>query len=75
MISSGTLAATVPPERVADVRRVLEEETGVPFAFVGRVTEGTGVHVCHDGETVHYGDICCEKDELARMWQRYPRAG
>jgi len=34
----------------------------VPFAFVGRVTEGAGVHVGHDDETVHYGDIRCEKD-------------
>jgi hydrogenase maturation factor len=75
MISSGTLAATVPPERVADVRRVLEEEAGVAFAFVGRVTEGTGVHVRDHGDMAHHGDIRCERDELARMWERYPRAG
>jgi hydrogenase expression/formation protein HypE len=36
MISSGTLAVTVPPERVGDVSRVLEE-LSTPFAFVGRV--------------------------------------
>jgi hydrogenase maturation factor len=75
MISSGTLAATIPPQRVADVRRVLQEESGVSFAIVGRVTEGTGVHVRDHGETAHYSDIRCERDELARMWERYPRAG
>ncbi|OGI44036.1 MAG: hydrogenase expression/formation protein HypE [Candidatus Muproteobacteria bacterium RBG_16_64_11] len=75
MISSGTLAATIPPEQVADVSRILKEQTGTPFAFVGRVMEGTGVHVRQNGDTVHYSDICCEKDELARMWQLYPREG
>jgi thiamin-phosphate kinase len=72
MISSGTLAATVPPERVAEVRRALQE-TGTPFAFVGEVKEGTGVQVLRNGEAVHYGDIRCEDDELARMWRLYPR--
>jgi hydrogenase expression/formation protein HypE len=75
MISSGTLAATIPPERVAEVSRVLKEETGTPFAFLGKVTEGAGVHVRRDGETVHYSDIRCEEDELTRMWHLYPREG
>lgn len=74
MISSGTLAATVPPERVADVSRVLKE-TGTSFAFVGKVAEGAGVHVRRGGETVHYSAIRCEEDELARMWRLYPRKG
>jgi hydrogenase maturation factor len=72
MISSGTLAATVPPERVAEVSRALQE-TGAPFAFVGEVKEGTGVHVHRDGGSEYYGDIRCEEDELARMWRLYPR--
>jgi hydrogenase expression/formation protein HypE len=72
MISSGTLAATVPPERVAEVSRVLTK-AGLPFAFVGEVKEGTGVQVRRNGESVHYGDIRCEEDELARMWRLYPR--
>jgi hydrogenase expression/formation protein HypE len=73
MISSGTLVATVPPECADDVGRALKEETGTPFAFVGRVTTGAGVHVRRNGETVHYSDIRCEEDELARMWRLYPR--
>jgi hydrogenase expression/formation protein HypE len=74
MISSGTLAATVPAGRVAEVSRVLTE-TGMPFAFVGRVIEGAGVHVRRDGEIEQYRDIRCEEDELARMWRLYPREG
>lgn len=73
MISSGTLVATVPPGRVAEVSRVLTQ-AGTSFAFVGKVTEGTGVHVRRNGEIVHYSDIRCEEDELARMWRLYPRA-
>lgn len=39
MISSGTLVATVPPERVGKVRQALKQ-VGTAFAFMGRVTEG-----------------------------------
>jgi hydrogenase expression/formation protein HypE len=74
MISSGTLVATVPPERVAKVGQALEN-TGIPFAFAGKVTDGAGVHVHQNGKTVHFSDIHCEKDELARMWRLYPREG
>jgi hydrogenase expression/formation protein HypE len=74
MISSGTLAVTVPPECVEGVRRALTDlET--PFAFVGRVVEGAGVRVHRDGEVAHYTEIRCEDDELARMWALYPRGG
>jgi len=74
MISSGTLAVTVPPERVEDVRRALEQ-LGTAFAFVGQVVEGAGVRVLQDGEAAHYTEIRCEEDELARMWALYPRDG
>jgi hydrogenase expression/formation protein HypE len=74
MISSGTLAVTVPPERAEDVSRALEE-LATPFAFVGRVTEDGGVHVLQDGQAMHYAEIRCEEDELARMWTLYPRHG
>jgi len=72
MISSGTLAVTVPPDRVEEVSRALGE-LGTPFAFVGHVVEGTGVRVRQDGQDVHYTEIRCEEDELARMWALYPR--
>jgi hydrogenase maturation factor len=74
MISSGTLAVTVLPERVGDVSRVLKE-TGMAFAFLGEVLEGSVMHVRRNGEIVHYNDIRCEEDELARMWRLYPREG
>ena len=72
MISSGTLAVTVPLGRVKGVSRALEQ-LGMAFAFVGQVVEGTGVQVLQDGETIHYTNIRCEDDELARMWALYPR--
>ena len=74
MISSGTLAVTVPPERTEDVSQALEE-LGTEFAFVGQVVEGAGVRVLWDGKTAHYTEIRCEEDELARMWALYPRDG
>ncbi|MFP4394339.1 MAG: AIR synthase family protein [Anaerolineales bacterium] len=72
MISSGTLAVTVVPERVSDVRAALEE-VGTPFAFVGEVTKGSGVRVHKGDEDHHYTEIRCEEDELARLWAIYPR--
>ena len=72
MISSGTLAATVPPSLVNNVSNALKE-LGIPFAFVGHVTDGDGVSILREGEAIHYSDIRCEEDELARMWALYPR--
>ena len=72
MISSGTLAVTVPPERADDVGKALEE-LRTPFAFVGRVTEKVGGRLFQDGKAVHYTEIRCEDDELARIWALYPR--
>ena len=72
MISSGTLAVTVPPERKNAVQKALQE-IQKPFAFVGRVTEGNGVYV-HGADTVtHYTEIRAEDDELARLWALHPR--
>jgi thiamin-phosphate kinase len=72
MISSGTLAVTVPTERLGQVRRALDD-LDVPFADIGQVVAGKGVHLLRDGEAVHYTEIRCEEDELARMWALYPR--
>ncbi len=74
MISSGTLAVTVPPERVTAVRQALQA-LGTPFAFAGRVIKGSGVRVWQADEVTHYREIRCEEDELARMWALYPRDG
>jgi hydrogenase expression/formation protein HypE len=73
MISSGTLAATVPPERVADVQQALSTKAQVPFAFAGRVVEGSGVTVIRDGRELCHPQVRCEDDELARLWALYPR--
>jgi len=71
MISSGTLAVTLPPEKLDEAARVL---TGlsVSFAVVGEVTTGEGVSVI--GKTTsRFTEIRCEDDELARLWLKYPR--
>ena len=72
MISSGTLAATVAPSRTEAVGNALKE-SGIPFALIGCVTEGSGVNIRREGETIHYSKIRCEEDELARMWELYRR--
>lgn len=74
MISSGTLVASVPAEHMAEVGHALDEKK-VPFAVVGKVIAGGGVYLQRNGESVHYSDIRCEEDELARMWRLYPRQG
>ena len=74
MISSGTLAATVPPERMLHVTDSLRE-AGVLFADVGRVTDGVGVLLLRKDGNVHYRETNCEEDELACMWTLYPREG
>jgi len=72
MISSGTLVATIPGEKLKDAARVLGE-LGVPFADIGQIVQGDGVYMLREGEKIHHREIRCEQDELARIWARYPR--
>ena len=72
MISSGTLVATLPPDRVEVASQSLVEK-GISFANIGRVIEGSGVQMTTDGGLEHYQEIHCEEDELARMWELYPQ--
>jgi len=72
MISSGTLAATIPPDRIPSVTDALIK-MGVPVTDVGAVSDGVGVQLFRKDENVHYREIHCEEDELARMWELYPR--
>ncbi|MDD5556987.1 MAG: AIR synthase-related protein [bacterium] len=70
MISSGTLAATVPPEQAAAaLERVRARH--VVCAAIGTVVEGGGVRVVRGGEVDFHDEIRCEEDELARMWARH----
>ncbi len=70
MISSGTLAATVPEERVQEACAALQA-AGIPHADIGRVVEGRGVILRAGGGTTRHQDIRCEEDELARMWELF----
>ena len=74
MISSGTLAATVPPDRVADATDALTK-MAILWADIGRVTEGAGVRLLDQERTLDYHGIRCEEDELARLWALHPRNG
>ena len=46
---------------------------GTPSAFVGSVTDGTGVRVLKDGEVTRCMEIRSGEHELARLWALYPR--
>ncbi len=70
MISSGTLVAAVPPEKLDNAMKSLGESE-ITFADIGEVIEGEGVQVIMDAETIHYQEIHPEEDELARMWTLY----
>ena len=72
MISSGTLVATIPPEHVESASQSLLEK-GILFADIGQVIKDNGVKILQDGDVTHYQEIHCEADELARMWELYPR--
>ncbi|MBN1453954.1 MAG: AIR synthase family protein [Anaerolineales bacterium] len=72
MISSGTLVATLPPDHVEAAAQSLVE-MGIYFADVGHVIEGSGVQIITEGQVAHYQEIHCEMDELARIWELYPR--
>lgn len=72
MISSGTLVATIAEENLEKAQRSLRHR-GIPFGDIGKVVEGEGVLLHREGKTTHYTGIQAEKDELARMWETYPR--
>jgi hydrogenase expression/formation protein HypE len=70
MISSGTLVATIPPSKLSDARKALEEKN-ILYTVVGEVTTGEGVTIRRIGEVRKYQGIHAEEDELARMWTVY----
>lgn len=72
MLSSGTLVAIISPDQVESASQGLMEK-GISFADIGEIVEGKGVEIVRDGETTLYQEIHCEEDELARMWENYPR--
>jgi len=67
MISSGTLVATFPPEKVANATQALTA-LACPFKDIGQVVKGKGIFLHQQDETTHYTRIRAEEDELARMW-------
>lgn len=72
MISSGTLACTFPPQKKEQMETALKN-ANIVFNICGKVEKGEGVLVKRDNKTEHYTRTRCEEDELARMWEKYPR--
>lgn len=67
MISSGTLVAAIPEEKLAEAQQALEK-AGIRCADIGIVNPGLGVNVAQDGQLTQYDVVHPEADELARMW-------
>lgn len=74
MISSGTLAVTMPPDRVDDACGALDG-LGVAYGDIGIVTRGEGVTLVRGDESLTYDEIHAEEDELARLWALHRPAG
>ena len=72
MISSGSLAVSMPPDHVQEALDAMEA-IGIPCGVVGEVQDGSGVRLIRDGEHQDISQIQAEYDELARMWELYPR--
>lgn len=70
MISSGTLAATIPPDKLEAAARMLREK-GIPFADVGEVIAGKGVNIRRGDRLSRHREVRSEDDELSRIWTIY----
>ncbi len=70
MISSGTLAATIPPDKLEDASQILQAK-GIPFADVGKVIAGKGVNIRRGDQISQYREVRSEDDELSRIWTIY----
>ncbi len=70
MISSGTLLAALPPDRVESACSALSQ-AGIQFADVGEVVEGEGVSISRGEEETRYFTVRPEDDELVRMWELF----
>jgi len=71
LISSGTVVATIPPDRLAEVRERLTG-LGVEFSEVGTMSEGAGVRLRRrNGNVETFDSPKMEEDELAELWKRY----
>jgi len=73
LISSGTVVATVPPEKLSQAEKELDR-LNILHAIIGKVSQGEGV-VLHrvNRKMEKYLKPKVEEDELANLWERYPR--
>ena len=69
MISSGTLAATLPPDACRAAEEYFSNNGLCDLKRIGVVSEGNGVYLRAAESERHFTEIACETDELARMWE------
>lgn len=72
MISSGTLAATIPADKVSTATEALRSQN-IPFADIGEIIPGRGVIMQGEQDEIHFEKLQPDADELARMWEIYPQ--
>jgi hydrogenase expression/formation protein HypE len=73
LISSGTVVATIPPEKLTEAQRRLNE-SNIICAVIGEVSKGNGVQLTRtDGKVESYNKPRIEEDELAKIWKEHPR--
>jgi len=73
MISSGTLVFTAPIDKKRVIEDVLDS-LRINYAEIGRVRKGKASVVIHRKKgTEVLSEPRPERDELARLWEIYPR--
>ena len=75
MISSGTLILSVPPHKL-EITESLLRELRIEYGVCGEVVPGKPGVIIHRRERVErISHPSPERDELARLWEEYPRVG
>ncbi len=73
LLSSGTVVATIPQNRIKKVEKRLSS-LKIVHAAIGEVSEGCGVALKREnGRIEEYATPRVEEDELAEIWKKYPR--
>jgi hydrogenase expression/formation protein HypE len=73
MISSGALVISLPENKAEETLQILRNSS-ITASSIGRVKEGEGKLLLYEGNKQKlYEKPMPEKDELAKLWQTYPR--
>jgi hydrogenase expression/formation protein HypE len=73
MISSGALVISLSESKVEEALQLLRN-SNITASYIGKVKEGKGELLLHEeNKQKLYKKPMPEKDELAKLWQSYPR--